>query len=58
MEGAVIVVVRILFGRLKAWSLQSYIGKKATMKMARKIRVFLRLVSKGINVRRTNADFN
>ena len=58
MEGAVIVVVRILSGRLKAWSLQSYLGKKATMKMARKIRVFLRLVSKGINVRRTNADFN
>jgi len=27
-----------------------YLGKKATMKMARKIRVFLRFVSKGICV--------
>jgi len=27
----------------------TYLGKKATMKMPRKIRVFLRFVSKGIN---------
>lgn len=32
-------------------SVESYLGKKATMNIARKIRVFLRFVSKGINVR-------
>lgn len=41
--------------------MESYLGKKATMKMARNIRVFLRFVSKGINVRlkdKSNAELN
>jgi hypothetical protein len=52
VEGAVVVFVRS-FGRVKVWVWADlYLGKKATMKIARKIRVFLRFVSKGIWYRR------
>ena len=60
MEGAVVVVVRSLLGDGKVWFVGVYLGKKATMNTARKISVFLRFVSKGINVRTrgTNTDLN
>lgn len=48
MEGAV-VIVRIRSYDLTAVVVEDYLGKKATMKIARNIRVFLRFVSNGIN---------
>ena len=52
MEGAVVLV------RIRSYGLRVivvfYLGKKATMKIARKIRVFLRFVSNGINYVRSN----
>ena len=48
MEGAV-VLVRTRSNGLTGVVVETYLGKKATMKMARKIRVFLRFVSNGIN---------
>jgi hypothetical protein len=59
VEGAVLPV-RFRDYDVSASVVEDYLGKKATMKMARNIRVFLRFVSKGINVRTrgTNTDLN
>lgn len=57
MEGAV-VVVRIV-RRVDAWVVRilAYLGKKATMKIARKISVFLRFVSKGICIEDEDEEY-
>jgi hypothetical protein len=48
VEGAVVVVrIGALDGTMYGL-VEFYLGKKATMKIPRKIRVFLRFVSKGI----------
>lgn len=57
MEGAG-RLVRILLGKAKDVDGKSCLGKKATMKIARNIRVFLRFVSKGINVERKSPGSN
>lgn len=46
---ALLWLLELLWTGLEHGPVEFYLGKKATMKIARKIRVFLRFVSKGIN---------